>query len=137
MRLGNQIFKSMKYFFIFLFLISCSSEPSKEKLIENCADDQNSDRLSKYGKIEHAYGLWIGNNFSFKNKYDLIYKYSIDTKNCETSYENANVSFKLKYADFKTKSKDKYNNIRKELNAVEIEKLDRMIETVKTVKANN
>ena len=124
----------MKFFFIFLFVLSCSSEPSKEKLIENCADKKYSDALFKYGKVDYAYSLWVSNYLSLKKKYDILSKYRFFTKNCETSYENANVSFKLKYVDFKSKSKQKYDNIRKELNEVDIKKLDGMIKTIKANK---
>lgn len=124
----------MKFLIILLlfFVINCSSEPSKENLIENCSDDKYTDGLLKYGKVDYAYGLWVTDYLSFKDKYDALYKYRFYTRNCETNYENANVSFKLKYVDFKTKSKEKYNKIRKELNEVENKKLDGMIKTIKT-----
>ena len=121
----------MRYLLIFLFLITCSSEPSKENLIESCADNRHVNKLIKFGKMEYAYGLWIVTNLKFKDKYDSLSGYRTNTKDCENWYNENPVTFKLRFIDFRKNAKNDFKKIRDELSVEDMSKLDRMIQHMK------
>jgi hypothetical protein len=89
---------------LLLFLPSCFFEPSKEELIEYCADYRNfsyaKDVMGNDNfKILHY--AWRIENTSFKDKYKKLYNYKGYVKYCENMYNKAPVEFKLRYADIR------------------------------------
>ena len=115
----------MRYLVVFLFLINCSTDPTKEDLIEYCADMEYTDLIylninQPWSKVDYASSLWKTINSSFKEKYDNLYKYRYYTQVCERKYNKAPVDFKLRYQNFRKNSKKNYEkttiNFNKEQN---------------------
>ena len=87
---------------LLLFLPSCFHEPSKEELIEYCADAQyfsNAKLTFNNDNFKVMYHAWKLDSTSFKYKFEKLYRYKVYTRSCEKKYKEAPVEFKLRYID--------------------------------------